>query len=316
MTPFQIRLDNRSFPADPDLTLVKNAAKAGIEIPTLCQDNSFLHRAGCMVCAVLDLSTGHFIPACTRRPTENGCYEQDSETVRTFRRNALSLLLSEHHGDCISPCVRACPVAFPIPQTLGEIARQIPLLHPFPPCENCDRRCEKACRRKQLDSAVDIADILLNARPTVQSSYEKPRSASSAYRHTERPFSKENLCRSADSATDPNSCLQCHCLAEHDCKLRTLATRYDAKVFPSASPFIFERYRGSGIVYEPGKCIRCGTCTAITEQLGGNGLSMTGRGKTCRPFAPYTLNWEQVFAEHGVLLAEKCPTGALKKEFI
>ncbi len=113
-------------------------------------------------------------------------------------------------------------------------------------------------------------------------------------------------------------CLHCDCGWKDRCKLRRYASLY------GASP---DRYRGTrrpveryvqlgggggNVVFEPGKCIRCGLCIEITAEAGEPlGLTFIGRGFDVRvgvPFDRPLVEGLTVAARHCI---EACPTGAL-----
>ena len=66
------------------------------------------------------------------------------------------------------------------------------------------------------------------------------------------------------------------------------------------------------IIYEPGKCIKCGICVRITKKEGEElGFTFIGRGFDVQIGVPLNQTLEkglQIVAEKCV---EECPTGAL-----
>ena len=69
-------------------------------LPTLCYMECGGTGAHCMVCAVWDASLGRFVPGCEQLLQRGHVYETDSERVRAFRREALSLMLVRHDFRC------------------------------------------------------------------------------------------------------------------------------------------------------------------------------------------------------------------------
>ncbi len=47
--------------------------------------------------------------------------ESEIPEMHELRRSALELLLSDHVGDCLSPCARICPLGLNIPQMLRQV---------------------------------------------------------------------------------------------------------------------------------------------------------------------------------------------------
>jgi len=97
--------------------------------------------------------------------------EVESETpeVHELRRSALELLLSDHVGDCLSPCARICPLGMNIPQMLRQVQMgrleeaaatvRSALALPSVLGRLCHRPCENGCRRAACDSAAAIGDV-------------------------------------------------------------------------------------------------------------------------------------------------------------
>jgi predicted molibdopterin-dependent oxidoreductase YjgC len=120
----------------------------------------------------------------------------------------------------------------------------------------------------------------------------------------------------AQAAREAARCLHCDCRKPESCKLRDLAETYGARQ---------ARYKGTGrhhveimrdhpsIVFEPGKCIKCGICTRIAEAAGETpGLTFLHRGMETTvgvPFGdPLAQALTRATAQH---CADACPTGAL-----
>ena len=122
------------------------------------------------------------------------------------------------------------------------------------------------------------------------------------------------------TARDAAACLHCDCRGADNCELRKQSEAYRAN--PA-------QYRASGeqrrrvqllwqrdrIVYEPGKCIRCGRCIAIVGTCADSlGLSYVGRGFDVEVGVPFNRGLEEVFGRFDDLAQRciaACPTGAL-----
>jgi NADH dehydrogenase/NADH:ubiquinone oxidoreductase subunit G len=67
-----------------------------------------------------------------------------------------------------------------------------------------------------------------------------------------------------------------------------------------------------GVVFEPGKCIKCGICVRITareeEQLG---LAFLNRGYDLRVGVPFGEQLSRALERSAELCVRACPTGAL-----
>jgi hypothetical protein len=114
---------------------------------------------------------------------------------------------------------------------------------------------------------------------------------------------------------DPSRCLHCDCLKRDTCRLRTYAMEYGASPEAYRSPErkrVEKTGRESGVIYEPGKCIKCGLCVRITEKAGqGMGLTFIGRGFDVRVGVPFSGTLREALGNAAAQCVEACPTGAL-----
>lgn len=161
-----LTIDGRSVQVDAGKTVLDAARKLGLSIPTLCFREGCRAETSCMVCVVRLKGAGKLIPSCATRAVEGMVVESETDEVKSARRIALDLLLSEHVGDCEAPCKRACPAHMDIPlmirqirrgelrQAIITIKRNIPL--PAVLGRICAAPCEKACRRAVYDAPVSI----------------------------------------------------------------------------------------------------------------------------------------------------------------
>ncbi len=165
----RLSIEGRTVEVEDGVTLLDAAARAGVAIPTLCHREDLPHFTSCMVCAVLDRRSGRLLPACSFPAADGMDIDASGETVRLARRRVLSLLLSEHVGDCEAPCHRTCPARLRIPHMLRAVrdgdwdtaARMAveDLVLPATLGLICPAPCEKGCRRAAHDAAVAIAAV-------------------------------------------------------------------------------------------------------------------------------------------------------------
>ncbi|MBU6398697.1 MAG: (2Fe-2S)-binding protein [Verrucomicrobia bacterium] len=171
MTSFSITLDGRAVDVTPGQTVLEAARKLGLDIPTLC----YLERCGpltsCLACVVkVDRNgAGRLVPACATRVQPGMRIESETSEVRDARRTALELLLSDHVGDCLSPCHRICPLGLNVPrmirqvqaQRLDEAVRTLREAIALPAVLGrlCHHPCENGCRRGVCDSPTAIRDL-------------------------------------------------------------------------------------------------------------------------------------------------------------
>ena len=162
----RVRIDEREVEVDPNATILEAARQAGLNIPTLCYLQGCAAPASCLVCLVKVDGDERLVPACTTKVADGMMVKSETEEVRTARRTALELLLSDHLGDCIGPCQNICPAHMDIPAMIRQIAagclreaiatvkEHIPL--PAVLGRICPEFCEKGCRRGAHDEAVSI----------------------------------------------------------------------------------------------------------------------------------------------------------------
>ena len=109
-------------------------------------------------------------------------------------------------------------------------------------------------------------------------------------------------------------CLHCDCRRADNCKLRDLATETGArqKTF-DAQRKLFEQIAGQGnMIFEPGKCIKCGLCIQTAKKHGeALGLSFEGRGFRMRVTAPLNKTLIEALQQSADDCVKICPTGAI-----
>jgi ferredoxin len=110
-------------------------------------------------------------------------------------------------------------------------------------------------------------------------------------------------------------CLHCDCRKPASCKLRNYAERYgaDPKVFAADERGHVQLIgHDETVVFEPGKCIKCGLCVKITKRAGEDlGLAFVGRGFNMRVAVPFGEKLGSGLREAALACVDACPTGAL-----
>lgn len=167
--PFTI--DGRGVEVTEGQTLLDGARQLGIDIPTLC----YLERCGpmtsCLVCLVKVTLNGRtsVVPSCGMKAVAGMEVQSETDEIHALRRSALELLLSDHVGDCLSPCARICPLGMNVPMMLRQVQHhqsqeaiatvRAALALPAVLGRLCHRPCENGCRRSACDSAAAIRDV-------------------------------------------------------------------------------------------------------------------------------------------------------------
>ncbi len=167
----QITIDGRAVDVEPGQTVLDAARKLGIDIPTLC----YLEKCGpltsCLACVVKVKANGvgKIVPSCGTVAQPGMVIESETDEVREARRTAMELLLSDHVGDCLSPCQRLCPLGLEIPKLIRHVQRGdmdaaaavVDVALPLPGALSrlCHAPCENGCRRGTADQSVAIRDL-------------------------------------------------------------------------------------------------------------------------------------------------------------
>ena len=171
MSSVNLTVDGRPVTVESGRTLLDAARSLGIEIPTLCYLESCGPLTSCLVCVVKLCSNGssRIVPSCGARAEEGMVVESETDEVRELRRTALELLLSDHVGDCLSPCHRICPLNLNIPrmirqiehadqaEAIGTVRQALPL--PGVLGRLCHAPCQNGCRRDGCDGSAGIRDL-------------------------------------------------------------------------------------------------------------------------------------------------------------
>jgi formate dehydrogenase major subunit len=135
----------------------------------MCHVPGIEPAAACFVCAVQIAGRRTLSPACAAVVAEGMAVSNNSADVRTARKMALELLLSDHAGECVAPCAARCPAGLDIPGFVHGIATGDPrratevlaerLALPGSLGRICPHLCEESCRRCDLDQGLAIGAL-------------------------------------------------------------------------------------------------------------------------------------------------------------
>jgi formate dehydrogenase major subunit len=164
-----LTIDGRRVSVAAGSTVLEAAQWLGIRIPTMCHVPGIEPAASCFLCAVEIEGRRTLSPACGMPVAEGMVVATGSEDVRTARKMALELLLSDHAGECVAPCAAECPAGLDIPgfvygiatgdcgRAMEVIAERLAL--PGSLGRICPRLCERECRRSDLDQGLAIGAL-------------------------------------------------------------------------------------------------------------------------------------------------------------
>jgi len=337
-------IDNQEVEVPDGATILEAAEKLGIDIPTLCHMKGLEPNTSCFVCVVKVDGGDDLVPSCATAAREGMRVESETDEVRSARRTAIELLLSDHVGDCVAPCQMADAQHANIPRMIRQIAAGDPAaaaatIRASRALSDLDgARAEKACRRARHDQAVAI-DLLMKYAaaaagppgddlPPCEES--KPRFSVHMGKLSEGEMEQFLAGASRDPRVEPADpdagftddearreaarCLHCDCRKADNCRLRDCAEAYGAKAAHFRGPrrdFVQIREHPD-VIYEPGKCIACGLCIQIARNAGEEpGLSFVGRGFDVRVAVPFERPMSEALRKVAAECVAACPTGAL-----
>ncbi len=165
----RLTIDNRNVDVPAGATVLDAAGALGIDIPALCFLKTCRAETSCMVCVVRVAGRDGLVPSCATVAEDGMVVTSESDEIRSVRKAAVELLMSDHLGDCIAPCQMACPLGMDVPALIRSVAagrfedsadivrRRVAL--PGAVGRICHRPCERACRRREVDSPVAICLI-------------------------------------------------------------------------------------------------------------------------------------------------------------
>ncbi|MGI6493117.1 MAG: FAD-dependent oxidoreductase [Peptococcaceae bacterium] len=169
MAKIKINIDGQEITATAGMNIFEIAQENGIDIPHLCYDERMKPYGACGLCVVEIEGMPKLARSCATVATDGMVIKTNTPRTTVTRKAALSLLVSDHRGDCRPPCVLACPAHTDCQGYVGLIANgqyeeaanlikeKIPL--PASIGRICPHPCEDECRRQLVEDPVSIAAL-------------------------------------------------------------------------------------------------------------------------------------------------------------
>ena len=169
MSEIRLTINGIACTGESGETILEVARRAGIEIPTLCHDDSVAHYGACGVCVVEAGNSPKLLRSCSTLAQDGMVINTEGKRAVQARKIAFELLMSDHDGDCLGPCRLACPAGTDCQSYVKQVAlgntreavRIVKEKLPMPASIGyvCPHPCEKDCRRGLVEEPISIAMI-------------------------------------------------------------------------------------------------------------------------------------------------------------
>ncbi len=105
MTKINIKVNNKNYEVDNNITILKALKSIKVHVPTLCYLKDINEVGACRMCMVEVTGMKNLQPACVTMIADNMEIFTHTQRVKNARRDNLSLILSAHDRKCLT-CVR------------------------------------------------------------------------------------------------------------------------------------------------------------------------------------------------------------------
>lgn len=163
-----ILLNGKNIKVEKGKAILEVCRENDIYVPALCEVEILEPYGSCRMCLVEIERDGKkkIETSCSTYVQDGMEIKTDTEEVIESRKINLELLLSEHYGDCIGPCKKACPLHYDVPTYVALIADGKPRealqiikgSSPFAYSLGavCPAFCEDECRRQKVEESIAI----------------------------------------------------------------------------------------------------------------------------------------------------------------
>lgn len=157
----RLTIDGRAIVARGGDTILQAARRAGMAIPSMCDDPRLKPTGDCGLCIVEMSGSPGFVKACKTQVADGLEIRTETEPLKAERKAVLTKYLSNHNAYCLPPCEYKCPAGIDVAgyidlivqkkfvEATALIKEKLPL--PGVLGRVCPRPCESVCRRAQVD---------------------------------------------------------------------------------------------------------------------------------------------------------------------
>ncbi len=166
MSEIRITINGKQFKADSELSILENATKNGIKIPSLCFTSDSKENQECDICVVQIDENEDLTKSCYTNAADGMVIETENPKIISFRKNILQKIAANHYGDCLPPCTTNCPAGVDVQGYISLIEKElytdaIELIKEKIPLPSicgriCLRPCEKNCYSIFLEDETSV----------------------------------------------------------------------------------------------------------------------------------------------------------------
>ena len=100
-----VKINDREYKFDEEISILQAAAQAHIKIPTLCYNEKLAPYGSCRLCSVEVEGRKTLMPACVTKIENGMIVKTHSEKVRRVRRTIMELIIASHDISCNLNCL-------------------------------------------------------------------------------------------------------------------------------------------------------------------------------------------------------------------